>query len=612
MKRLSLVLLLVVSSALAGCGKNKVTAVDSTVTQQNAGNESLRPPDDAAAQGAAPQAESAMTASQSNDEIAAIIKAIGGDAIRDAEKPSQPVVSISFSRLPGSQDSHLDLQRLTKLTLPELDSLMIVGVSVTEADLADLKNFPKLTSLTLTGSALTDRGFEDIAKLGNLVYLGFTGTSLSDRGLDHSDALTKIEYLDLSRNKGVTDAGLVHLKRLDTLKELYLDGTSVTDAGLVHLAALTELRVLSLNQTRVTDAGLAHLLGLRKLVMLQLMETAVSAGGLTQLKQLSSLQQVNHSPSGVVEYREPAVEPPSSKQADRLEEVISWLPADTETVLVARGPFTVADTNISTHQSVAAFLQQRLTWLWLAELRDRSYSSDLEGAQIGLVVEGARRFRQPTAAGGFLFEGCRIFIFEDDLADKGDRLFDNIFRDASATEEIASHKVAQFQEQGEQDTQTIFVMRPAPNIIVEATDRSYLQEVLVRMKRKDTTRPALLDLPAWKMLDQAARYWMVRTYAKPPGNDITSPFFEGSLTADPKAKALGFAFPKDAAKSPVVLYFSDNDDAQRIAKKSWGEKAKVERLEAGVIAISYPIENVKDLGEFVLALFWHFGHGFYI
>jgi hypothetical protein len=57
----------------------------------------------------------------------------------------------------------------------------------------------------------------------------------------------------------VTDAGLVHLKGMTGLQELYLNGTKVTDAGLVHLKGLTELQWLDLDNTEVTGAGVRML-----------------------------------------------------------------------------------------------------------------------------------------------------------------------------------------------------------------------------------------------------------------------------------------------------------------------------------------------------------------
>ena len=58
---------------------------------------------------------------------------------------------------------------------------------------------------------------------------------------------------------GITDALMVHLKRLTNLQSLYFRGPKFTNAGLVHLKGLTKLEVLSLFRTKITDAGVADL-----------------------------------------------------------------------------------------------------------------------------------------------------------------------------------------------------------------------------------------------------------------------------------------------------------------------------------------------------------------
>ncbi|MCH7988600.1 MAG: hypothetical protein IID46_05530 [Planctomycetes bacterium] len=61
------------------------------------------------------------------------------------------------------------------------------------------------------------------------------------------------------RDSKVTDAGLVHLKRLTSLETLLLGHTQVTDAGLVHLKGLTNLIILHLGGTKVTDESVKTL-----------------------------------------------------------------------------------------------------------------------------------------------------------------------------------------------------------------------------------------------------------------------------------------------------------------------------------------------------------------
>src|SRR5579885_3687834 len=75
---------------------------------------------------------------------------------------------------------------------------------------------------------------------------------------------------------GVTDTGLVHLRKLIELRILYLKGTSVTDAGLIHINALHHLRTLNLKGTAITDAGLAQVRALTGLRWLFLRGTEVA------------------------------------------------------------------------------------------------------------------------------------------------------------------------------------------------------------------------------------------------------------------------------------------------------------------------------------------------
>jgi hypothetical protein len=91
------------------------------------------------------------------------------------------------------------------------------------------------------------------------------------------------------RGTQVTDADLVHLRKMPHLKELWLDGTQVTDAGLEHVRELTELTSLGLAGTKVTDAGLACIRRLTQLQFLDLTDTQVADGGIAHLQRLVNL-----------------------------------------------------------------------------------------------------------------------------------------------------------------------------------------------------------------------------------------------------------------------------------------------------------------------------------
>ena len=65
-------------------------------------------------------------------------------------------------------------------------------------------------------------------------------------------------YTVLKRTK-VTDAGLAHLKPLESLELLHFSNTRVTDAGLPSLKALKHVKGIELSGTQITDAGIAEL-----------------------------------------------------------------------------------------------------------------------------------------------------------------------------------------------------------------------------------------------------------------------------------------------------------------------------------------------------------------
>jgi len=129
-------------------------------------------------------------------------------------------------------------------------------------------------------------------KSGKVISVKFGGTNVTDAGLVYLKQLTSLRELNLNATK-VTDAGLVHLKRLSGLKSLALNYTKVTDAGLAHLTGLTSLRELSLNVTKITDAGFVHLKGLTNLRTLNLSGDRINDAGLVHLKGLVRLHSLN-------------------------------------------------------------------------------------------------------------------------------------------------------------------------------------------------------------------------------------------------------------------------------------------------------------------------------
>ncbi len=57
----------------------------------------------------------------------------------------------------------------------------------------------------------------------------------------------------------VTDAGLKYLKKMTSVRRLFLRKTCITDGGLEHIKALSKLETLDVSETSVTDKGVQDL-----------------------------------------------------------------------------------------------------------------------------------------------------------------------------------------------------------------------------------------------------------------------------------------------------------------------------------------------------------------
>ena len=127
-------------------------------------------------------------------------------------------------------------------------------------------------------------GYDEESPDRPIATVRLAGTKVTEAHLVHMKGLTSLKHLEL-RDTQVADAGLVHLKGLTDLQLLLLSNTQITDAGLEHLRGLTNLTFLGLVGTKVTDEGLENLNGLTALIQLDLSHTQVTEEGIEKLQE---------------------------------------------------------------------------------------------------------------------------------------------------------------------------------------------------------------------------------------------------------------------------------------------------------------------------------------
>jgi len=181
-------------------------------------------------------------------------------------------------------------------SFPELCSLTAGPEWCDGSGLARLRGKTSMRSLSLYAREPTNEDLEVIGTLVNLQRLHFMAggkrpSLMDDRGLVHLDRLEDLRDLALGEF-GITDASLSHLSSHPRLTSLSLSSTAITDQGLTNLAGLSRLEHLNLSQTRVSDEGLRHLKPLRNLLTLSLHDTNVRGPGLEHLQSLPILKQL--------------------------------------------------------------------------------------------------------------------------------------------------------------------------------------------------------------------------------------------------------------------------------------------------------------------------------
>jgi hypothetical protein len=197
----------------------------------------------------------------------------------------------------GKDRTHLSYSSTTfnnrrLAALPDMPGLQSMDLSDTRIDddgLRELRRFPQLTRLDLNNANATAAGMRHLKPLKHLEYLNIGGRGFHGKaGLAHIAHLPKLHWLHLG-GTGVKDPELVHLKKFQSLKTLYLD-SSTGDTGLRHVSKVKTLRSLVLRDLPISDAGVEHLTNLKDLRILQMLFCPITDEACSSLRKLTKLE----------------------------------------------------------------------------------------------------------------------------------------------------------------------------------------------------------------------------------------------------------------------------------------------------------------------------------
>lgn len=244
---------------------------------------------------------------------------------------------------------------------------------------------------------------------------------------------------------------------------------------------------------------------------------------------------------------------------DRVATYLDWFPADTESVVVAQGPFKVPKAlpiegnNASVEQLFRAIALSPLAWI----NRER-YLAPISGLTIVTSVEGIKGFRgdPDRVHKEYEYSGCHVLVFEKTLGEAGDDLWKMLLKDASSQMTLEGLEVLVVATTEEKPfPKRLLIVMPRANILLCATEERMLKEILERMvnNRKSNALPA--TLLEWKQIDTKARCWALRHFSRENAPNDPSSF----LTNDPTT---GTPFDPDAFGAVMSL----DADSKNVAR----------------------------------------------
>jgi hypothetical protein len=189
--------------------------------------------------------------------------------------------------------------------------------------------------------------------------------------------------------------------------------------------------------------------------------------------------------------------------AGLVDSILTWLPQDTETLLVAQEPFTVSGGKTAAAPYLASLLAAAEKGELLKRFGSRTFT---------LAAVGARKFGEggPTdnvpRLGMIPYEGCAVFQLPEM---PGDVLLNRV-----PEEKLEGHSVwlSRGSEGDGPDWETIYVTMLDPQLLTACNSHEFLREMLSRKSMPRQPRALPEDLPEWSLVDRNSPVWGISHY----------------------------------------------------------------------------------------------------
>ncbi len=289
----------------------------------------------------------------------------------------------------------------------------------------------------------------------------------------------------------------------------------------------------------------------------------------------------------------------------RVDEVLTWLPEDTETLLVYQKPFV-----INAKDSLAELYAQpaRLyTTDRLMALNGGKLYATLAGVTVRFVAAGASNIRDRFAG----FDGTAtptpmpnaqaayFYFLADDLdatvlGTPAQTIGDNPVWVGTASFD-AGASIPGRERPVREDATWLALARP--NLLVVTSSSELLGQILQRIARPSRTRALSSELPEWVDVDRTANFWALRHYSEPGDrHDLSNPTSKLNPQRQRDSTAIGVTVKFDAGSNAIeIRYLSDAPQLPRFIDGPPTPQFKTEQIRAGLWRVT---SNIHERGAY--------------
>lgn len=255
---------------------------------------------------------------------------------------------------------------------------------------------------------------------------------------------------------------------------------------------------------------------------------------------------------------------------DVVEKALWWLPENTESVSIAKGPFNPDASRAGLGlkvQQLADFSELSVAaHVWILHLKGLRELSrrHIEPNKVELTISAQFPLQRNIVPDTLKTPGCcRMIVFSKEVTT---RVLEALEPHASKVHKIQGKRILEFRSPEilpSGNSMRVYFARAAPRVLLLATELASLSPVVERIGKRNVSRALPAKLREWKFVDTSARVWGIRHYRRE--SMLTSSV--SMLRRDQAAQGMVYTFDEKGEASVLLRYVSTNRNRDKLLKQ---------------------------------------------